>query len=110
MRVAISAPSGEVSIYQNAVPYLDAHLRAAGLPPDPTGARLAGETALTLFPTSLELPVTGAPGFEMMRSAYRTILDALVDLRIAAQRIAAEIAALPSIDEAAVTIERMARS
>ena len=115
LRVAISAPSGEVSIYQNAVPYLDAHLRAAGLPPDPTGARLAGETALTLFPASLELPATGAPvhryralrgeapplpdwwggrqgpfvyvtmgtvvgGFEMMRSAYRTILDALVDL------------------------------
>ena len=115
VRVAISAPSGEVSIYKNAVPYLDAHLRAAGLPPDPTGARLAGETALTLFPASLELPATGAPvhryralrgeapplpdwwggrqgpfvyvtmgtvvgGFEMMRSAYRTILDALVDL------------------------------
>ena len=115
VRVAISAPSGEVSIYKDAVPHLDAHLRAAGLPPDPNGARLAGETALTLFPASLELPATGAPvhryralrgeapplpdwwggrpgpfvyvtmgtvvgGFEMMRPAYRTILDALVDL------------------------------
>lgn len=115
VRVAISAPSGEVSVYENAVPYLDAHLRAAGLPPDPAGARLAGETALTLFPASLELPATGAPvhryralrgeapplpdwwggrtgpfvyvtmgtvvgGFDMLRSAYRTVLDALVDL------------------------------
>jgi len=115
VRVAISAPSGEVSLYQNAVPYLDAHLRAAGLPPDPAGARLAGETALTLFPASLELSAPAAPvhryralhgeapplpdwwggrqgpfvyvtmgtvvgGFEMLRSAYRTILDALVDL------------------------------
>ena len=255
VRVAISAPSGEVSLYQNAVPHLDTHLRAAGLPPDPAGKRLTSETALTLFPASLELPATNeapvhryralrgeAPplpdwwggrqgpfvyvtmgtvvgGFEMMRSAYRTVLDALVDLparvlltiggdlaiealgevpphvhverfvpqdeviphatavvchggsgtmlgaaaagvplvvtpmfadqpfnaeravaagsalalptrelsaaplrqalervlgepsfRIAAQRIAAEIAALPSIDDAAVTIERMARS
>ncbi len=118
VRVAISAPSGEASIYRHAVPFLDAHLRAAGLPPDPTGARLAGETALTLFPSSLELPASAAPvhryralrgeapplpdwwagsagrpgpfvyvtmgtvvgGFEMMRSAYRTILEALVDL------------------------------
>lgn len=120
VRVAISAPSAETEIFQHAAAPIDVHGQAQGLPPDPSAERLARETALTLFPASLEAPA-GAPasvfrfradrkaapplpdwwgarqgpfvyvtlgtvvgGFDVMRSAFRTMLDALVGLPIRA--------------------------
>jgi UDP:flavonoid glycosyltransferase YjiC (YdhE family) len=116
VRVAISAPSGEIDEYRLAMPYVDAHARALGMAPDPSGERLLGETALTLFPASLEVPMrapgqvlrfraareeapplpdwwgarqnpfvyvtlgTVVGGFDVMRGAYRTMLDAVVGL------------------------------
>jgi MGT family glycosyltransferase len=53
------------------------------------------------------------PTRELATAPLREILTRVLaepSFRVAAQRIAAEIAALPSIDEAAVAIERMARS
>jgi UDP:flavonoid glycosyltransferase YjiC (YdhE family) len=120
VRVAISAPSGEAGIFPYAAPFMDAHGREAGLPPDPSGERILKETALTLFPRSLEAAESArshvlrfravrksAPplhdwwgagtgpfvyatlgtvvgGFDVMQSGYRTVLDAFVDLPIRA--------------------------
>ncbi|MBC8131558.1 MAG: glycosyltransferase family 1 protein [Deltaproteobacteria bacterium] len=117
-RVAISAPSGEAQMVPYAAAPVDLHGRAAGLPPDSSGERLIRETALTLFPASLELEAEAAApvlrfratrkeapplpqwwgarqgpfvyvtlgtvvgGFDMMRSTYRTVLDAVADLPI----------------------------
>ncbi len=118
IRVAISAPSGEAAVYPHAVAPLDAHGRAVGLAPDPSGRRIFDEAALTLFPSSLEAPDFGqtnvfrfravrgdAPplpdwwgtlqgpfvyatlgtvvgGFDVMRAAYRPVIDAVADLPI----------------------------
>ncbi len=120
VRVAITAPSGEARILPYALPPLDVHRRAAGLPPDPSGETLRREPALTQFPASLEVaagpmgPVfrfragrkeapplpdwwgarrdpfvyatlgTVVGSLDVMRAAYRPILDALVDLPVRA--------------------------
>lgn len=120
VRVAISAPTGEAEIFRHALEPVDGHRRGVGVAADPSGERILGEAALTLFPRSLEAPeVAGGPvyrfralrksapplpdwwggrqdpfvyatlgtvigGFDIMRSAYRTVLDALIDLPIRA--------------------------
>jgi UDP:flavonoid glycosyltransferase YjiC (YdhE family) len=118
IRVAISAPSGEVDMYPYAAAPVDAHGRKVGLAPDPSAQRILGEAALTLFPSSLEAPefeqanvfrfrairsaalqlpdwwgtlagplvyatlgtVVGC--IDMMRPAYRAVLDAVADLPV----------------------------
>jgi UDP:flavonoid glycosyltransferase YjiC (YdhE family) len=53
-RIAICAPGSEAIIRGYAAPAVDANRRRVGLPPDPSGAQLGNEPALTLFPPSFE--------------------------------------------------------
>jgi UDP:flavonoid glycosyltransferase YjiC (YdhE family) len=56
----------------------------------------------------LGLPIGNAPAAAQRQAIERVLADA--SFRSTAQRIAAEIAALPSIDDAALAIERLAHS
>jgi UDP:flavonoid glycosyltransferase YjiC (YdhE family) len=59
VRVAITGRATEAESLALAAPSLDAHYRAYGLPPDPSGERVQREAVFTLFPASLEAVGTG---------------------------------------------------
>ncbi len=52
-RVSITARGIELEMLDSAIENVDVLGRSAGLAPDPDGARMRGETALTLFPASV---------------------------------------------------------
>ncbi|HEX4340673.1 MAG TPA: glycosyltransferase [Polyangiaceae bacterium] len=54
IRVAICAEAAEHEIRSCAAPYVDAHRRSWGLPPDPDGEQIRKEGAVTLFPPSFD--------------------------------------------------------
>lgn len=65
-RVAISARGAEAEVAPFAAPYVDERRASVGLPPDPSGARVAGEPVLTLFPPSFE-PGVGQASAQTLR-------------------------------------------
>lgn len=65
-RVAISARGAEAEVAPFAAPHVDERRTSVGLPPDPSGARVASESVLTLFPPSFE-PGAGAASARTLR-------------------------------------------
>jgi UDP:flavonoid glycosyltransferase YjiC (YdhE family) len=52
-RVAISSTSRDAELLSHVIPALDQHRAQLGAPPDPSGATIADEPVLTLFPRAL---------------------------------------------------------
>jgi UDP:flavonoid glycosyltransferase YjiC (YdhE family) len=71
VRVAITARVKEDEVFAMAMPSLDAHREAMGLKLDPSGERLRLETALTLFPPSLEAADASRGPVKRFRGARR---------------------------------------
>jgi UDP:flavonoid glycosyltransferase YjiC (YdhE family) len=56
VRVSITTASKDDELLSYALPELDKHRGSAGAPPDPSGASIANESVLTLFPAALDAP------------------------------------------------------
>ena len=68
VRVAITAASRDAELLSYALPFLETHREKIGAPSDPTGARIADEPALTLFPEAFGAPEFGHAEFLRFRA------------------------------------------
>ena len=69
VRVAITSASQDAQLLSWALPFVEKHRAQLGAPADPTGARIANEPALTLFPESLGAPQFGHAEFLRFRAS-----------------------------------------
>jgi UDP:flavonoid glycosyltransferase YjiC (YdhE family) len=68
VRVSITAASRDAELLSFASPFLEAHRAQIGAPPDPSGARIRNEPALTQFPETFGAPQFGHAEFLRFRA------------------------------------------